>query len=292
MSEAAPRPLPWRLEKDSSDVATLWFDCPDRSQNVLDARAFEELDRHLTEIENDAGIRGLVVRSAKTGGFCAGADLKTIQRVETEEELAAYFRQGLTVIDRLGALKTPTVAVVHGPCLGGGLELALACRVRVALASNVPLQIGSPEVQLGLIPAWGALVRLPRLLAARDALNMLLGGNPLGFLQARSQGLVSRLVSLEEPERIIELLNHEPIVESPLEAGVWPEAIKFALAQAADQPTEFPEVQQVIVKVIEADLAEGPIAARDAAILHCAELATRPATRDAIAAFFRRREKT
>ena len=84
--------------------------------------------------------------------------------------------------------------------------MALACRFRVALASNAPLQIGSPEIQLGLLPAWGAITRLPRLLAPRDALNLLLTGNPIGFLQAKSQGLVDRLFSQDEQARIAETL--------------------------------------------------------------------------------------
>jgi enoyl-CoA hydratase/carnithine racemase len=290
MSDAQSQPV-WRLEKPEGGVATLWFDSPGRSQNVLDRPTLAELDRRLREIERDTAIRGLILRSAKPGGFCAGADLKTIQSCGSPEELAAYFQLGLSVLDRLAGLEIPTVAVVHGACVGGGLELALACRARVAVASTVPLQFGSPEVQLGLIPAWGAIVRLPRLLAPRDALDILVGGNPLGFLHARSQGLVSRLVSPDERERITELLDRERAAEGPLSPDGWAEAIEFAAAQAEDQPAEFPEVQQIILRLIETDLAEGPIAARTAAIQQCVELGLRPATRDAIAAFFRRRQK-
>ncbi len=151
----------WRPETSSGDVTTLWFDCPGRPQNVLDPVAIDELDQCLAEIEGDASIRGVLIRSAKAAGFCAGADLKTIQGCTSAAELESYWRLGLTVLDRLARLKVPTAAIVHGVCLGGGLELALACRSRAALASSVPLQIGCPEVQLGLIPAWGAIVRLP-----------------------------------------------------------------------------------------------------------------------------------
>src|SRR4051812_40544345 len=185
----------WRAEPGEDGVRTLWFDAPGRSLNVLDAAALESLDRRLDELERDPSARGVLLRSAKERGFCAGADLKTFLEAPSADALTSYLRRGLDVIERLARLNVPTTAVVHGACLGGGLELALACRCRVALASAEPLQIGSPEVQLGLIPAWGALVRLPRLLAARDALNLLLSGNPLGFLQAKSQGLVQRLVT-------------------------------------------------------------------------------------------------
>ena len=114
----------WRSETSSGDVTTLWFDCPGRSQNVLDAVAFDELDQRLAEIEGDSSTRGVLIRSAKPAGFCAGADLKTIQGCTSAGELAAYLRRGLAVLDRLARLEIPTAAVVHGVCLGGGLELA------------------------------------------------------------------------------------------------------------------------------------------------------------------------
>ncbi len=183
----------------------------------------------------------------------------------------------------------PTVAVVHGVCLGGGLELALACRSRVALASSVPLQLGCPEVQLGLIPAWGAIVRLPRLLSPRDALNLLLTGNPIGFLQAKSQGLVDRLVSEEEQDRIAETLNRKPPPDRPLPPDIWRDELEFAAAKVEEQPADFPEAQQTLMQLIETDLTEGPEVARNSAIQRCVELAFLPSTRHAIADFFQRR---
>ena len=114
----------WRSETSSGDVTTLWFDCPGRSQNVLDPVAFDELDQCLAAIEGNSSIRGVLVRSAKPAGFCAGADLKTVQGCTSAAELAAYWRHGLAVLDRLARLNVPTAAIVHGVCLGGGLELA------------------------------------------------------------------------------------------------------------------------------------------------------------------------
>jgi enoyl-CoA hydratase/carnithine racemase len=281
----------WRSETSSGDVTTLWFDCPGRSQNVLDAVAFDELDQRLAEIEGDSSIRGVLIRSAKPAGFCAGADLKTIQGCTSAGELAAYLRRGLAVLDRLARLEIPTAAVVHGVCLGGGLELALACRGRAALASSVALQIGCPEVQLGLVPAWGAMVRLARLLAPRDALNLLLTGNPIGFLQAKSQGLVDRLVSQDEQDRIAETLQREPRPGRSLDRATWNDELEFAAAKAAEQPAEFPEAQQEIMQLIETDLTQGPEAASAAAIERCAELGVSPATQHAIAVFFQRRRR-
>jgi len=278
----------WRPEMGSGGVTTLWFDCPGRSQNVLGLAAFDELDQCLAEIEGDSSIRGVLIRSAKPGGFCAGADLKTIQGCISAADLAAYLRRGLAVLDRLARLEVPTAAIVHGVCLGGGMELTLACRSRAALASSVPLQIGSPEVQLGLIPAWGAIVRLTRLLAPRDALNLLLTGNPIGFLQAKSQGLVDRLVSHDEQERIAETLRREPRPDRLVERATWDDELEFAAAKAEEQPADFPEAQQEIMRLIETDLTQGPEAASAAAIERCAELGVHPSTRHAISVFFQR----
>jgi 3-hydroxyacyl-CoA dehydrogenase/enoyl-CoA hydratase/3-hydroxybutyryl-CoA epimerase len=282
----------WRLERSDDGPWTLWFDGPGRSHNVLDPAAFEGLDGYLAEVEADGGssVRGLMIRSGKPAGFCAGADLRTIQACGSPSELQAYLGRGLAVLDRLSGLKAPTAAVVHGVCLGGGLELALACRFRVALASNVPLQLGCPEVQLGLIPAWGAIARLPRLLAPRDALNLLLGGNPIGFLHAKSQGLVDRLVTQDEHARIGEMMGREAAPARPFTPDPWLEEFKFARAKAADQPADFPEAQEAIMEVIQTDLSRGPEAARQLAIAKCVELACLPATREAIDDFFNRRK--
>jgi len=279
----------WRSETSSGDMTTIWFDCPGRSQNVLDPVAFDELDQHLAEIEGNSSIRGVLIRSAKPAGFCAGADLKTVQGCTSAGELAAYWRRGLAVLDRLARLNVPTAAIVHGVCLGGGLELALACRSRAALASSVPLQIGCPEVQLGLVPAWGAIVRLTRLLAPRDALNLLLTGKPIGFLQAKSQGLVDRLVSQDEQDRIAETLQREPRPDRSLDRATWNDELEFAAAKVEEQPAEFPEAQQEIMQLIETDLNQGPEAASAAAIERFAELGVRPITQHAIAVFFQRR---
>ncbi|QEH36460.1 Fatty acid oxidation complex subunit alpha [Aquisphaera giovannonii] len=291
MSEGT-RTGPWKIERGPGDAATLWFNSTQHSQNVLDAEAIEGLDRSLDEIEADSSLRGLLVRSSKEGGFCAGADLRAFRTCATPEELAGFLRRGLEVFDRLAGLKIPTAAVLHGNCLGGGLELALACRRRIALASNVPLQLGSPEVHLGLIPAWGALVRLPRLLSPRDAMLLVLGGNPIGFLQAKSQGLVDRLVSSDEPDRIAEAISAaEPAGESPLDADAWRPELEFAAAKVEEQPPDHPEAPQQILELIKLDIAEGPAAARARAIEVSSELAFHPAARDAIDDFFGRRTR-
>lgn len=280
---------PWRRDDGPGGLCTLWFDFPGRTHNVLNGLAFEELDQHLAAIESDAAVRGVLIRSGKPAGFCAGADLKAVLGCSSAAQLHELFARGLAVLDRLARLKVPTAAVVHGVCLGGGLELALACRRRVALASNVPMQIGSPEVQIGLVPSWGAITRLPRLIAPREALNMLLTGVPIGFLQAKSQGLVDRLVAQDELDRIAETLQGDPPAERPMEPSTWRSELKFAAAKLEEQPADFPEVQKMIMEIIEIDLAGGAHAADVAAVQRCAELALEPATRQAISNVMNRR---
>ena len=151
-----------------------------------------------------------MIRSAKPGGFCAGADLKTILACTTAAEVEAFVVRGLAVLDHLSRLAVPTVAVVHGVCLGGGLELALACRRRVALASPAPLQVGTPEVQHGLIPGWGAITQLPRLIGPENALDLLISGRSIGYLQARSLGIVDRLAAEGDSREALELMESSP----------------------------------------------------------------------------------
>ncbi len=133
---------------------------------------------------------------------------------------------------------------------------------------------------------------LPRLLAPRDALNLLLSGNPIGFLQAKSQGLVDRLVSQDEATRITETLARAANPERERDRETWRQAIEFAQAQADDQPADFPEVQGMIMDIIEIDLERGEAAADDAAVTQCALLAFRESTRQAITDFFNRRRPT
>jgi 3-hydroxyacyl-CoA dehydrogenase/enoyl-CoA hydratase/3-hydroxybutyryl-CoA epimerase len=279
----------WRLERTDDGIATLWFDQPGESHNLLNRAAFEQLDHSLSLVEKDGSTRGLLIRSAKPFGFCAGIDLKTIQGCSSEEELESFLQYGLEVTERLASLVIPTAAIVHGVCLGGGLELALACRSRVAIASQAPLQIGCPEVQFGLIPAWGAIVGLVRLLATRDALNLLLTGNPIGFLQAKSQGLVDKLVSQDEHDRIAEILTTTISRESPLSQETWADEANFAAAQAEESPGEFPDAQRTILDLIKLDLDEGREIALVEAVKRCTHLAFRPGTQQAIADFFQRR---
>src|SRR5580700_9063776 len=104
----------WRLERGPDGVWSLWFDQPAHSHNVLNPSTLDELEARLVEAEGDSSIKGLVIRSAKPGGFCAGADLKTILACTTAAQVEAFLDRGLAVLDHLSGLNIPTVAVVHG----------------------------------------------------------------------------------------------------------------------------------------------------------------------------------
>lgn len=182
----------FRVERQDDGTAHLVADHPSRKLNVLDLDALASLESALTTLEA-APPRGLLVRSAKPGSFIAGADLGVLARVTSEAEVEAYVRRGQAAYARLAALSCPTLAVIDGVCLGGGLELALACDSRLA-ADEPRTRIGLPEVQLGLLPAWGGTTRLPRLVGVPAALDLILAGRQLDARRAEKLGLVARAV--------------------------------------------------------------------------------------------------
>jgi len=186
----------WTLEQDAEGIAWLTLDKPNTSANVLSAAVLTELNERLAELER-ARPRGLILISGKKSGFIAGADIREFTGITDEAGGYALIRAGQQVFDRLEALPCPTVAAIHGFALGGGLETALACRYRVAVA-NERLALGLPEVQLGLHPGFGGTVRSVRLLGVRPAMQLMLTGKPLRAKKALQLGLVDRLVS--EPE--------------------------------------------------------------------------------------------
>jgi 3-hydroxyacyl-CoA dehydrogenase/enoyl-CoA hydratase/3-hydroxybutyryl-CoA epimerase len=176
----------WRQRRDAEGVLWLLLDQPDASANRIDEAMLEELDLILAEIER-APPKGVVIRSVKRSGFIAGADLAIFRATSDARAVEAKVRRAHAVVDRLAALSAPTVAVIHGFCLGGGLELALACRHRIALAGA---SLGFPEIHLGLHPGLGGTARLTRLIDPLDAMTMMLTGRPKHARAARRSGLV------------------------------------------------------------------------------------------------------
>jgi len=188
----------WRLDIDDDSIAWLVLDRAGSSANTLGRPVMEELDACLAEIEARRP-RALVVRSGKDNGFIAGADISEFTGLADVEQAYRLVRSAQQVLDRLEALPCPTVAAIHGFCLGGGLELALACRHRVA-ADDGRLALGLPEVMLGIHPGFGGTVRAPRLVGAPAALDMMLTGRTIRAERARRIGLVDRLVPRAELE--------------------------------------------------------------------------------------------
>jgi 3-hydroxyacyl-CoA dehydrogenase/enoyl-CoA hydratase/3-hydroxybutyryl-CoA epimerase len=176
----------WRMRNDEDGIAWLLFDKKDSSANTLSADVIAELDAVLEKLERDRP-RGLVIRSAKPGGFIAGADIAQFRGVTEMAKVEELLTRGHAVLDRLDRLPLPTIAVIHGYCLGGGLEVALACDYRIALDDA---SFGFPEVLLGLHPGLGGTVRLPRLINPMQAMTMMLTGRTERARRAKSLGLV------------------------------------------------------------------------------------------------------
>ena len=207
MNEAGARS--WKLERDAEGIAWLTLDKPGTSANVLSAGVLMELDELLGALEQDRP-RGAVLVSAKKSGFVAGADIKEFTGLSDEASGYQLIRSGQQVLNRLAALPFPTVAAVHGFALGGGLELALACRYRVAVGDE-RLSLGLPEVLLGIHPGFGGTVRTVQLAGVRTAMEMILTGKPLRADKALRAGLIDRLV----PEGELRSAAREFVQRSP-----------------------------------------------------------------------------
>ena len=181
------------LSVGEDGIAELIFDSADRSANVLTEHVMRGLSDRLAEIRAMAGegaVRGVLVRSGKPSSFIVGADIDAIAEVDSPDAGAQASRLGQSIFLEVERLPVPTLAAIHGACMGGGTELALSCRYR--LASDAPeTRIGVPEVQLGILPAWGGTTRLPRLVGLRAALDLLLTGNAASASKAKRIGLVA-----------------------------------------------------------------------------------------------------
>jgi len=214
----------WTLQRDNEGLATLILDIPGASANVLSRPVLEQLGGLLDQLAASPP-RALVLRSGKASGFIAGADIKEFTRLADLDAAYALIRGGQQVIDKLAALPCPTVAAIHGFALGGGLELALACRYRVA-ADDDKLSLGLPEVQLGIHPGFGGTVRTVRLVGARPALELMLTGKPVRGARALRMGLVDRLVPRAELDAAAKALAlHPPVPRRPplaARALSWP----------------------------------------------------------------------
>lgn len=184
----------------STGIGRITFDDPNRPLNVLDEATMADLVAALGEARESVAagrLRVLIIDSGKEGSFIAGADIDAIRAIEGPDDGEAKARAGQAIYLDVEAFPVPTVAAIGGVCLGGGLELALACRFRVC-SDHEKTKLGVPEVQLGVLPGWGGTTRLPRLIGLQAALDLLLKGAPISASKARRVGLVSRIFPHDE----------------------------------------------------------------------------------------------
>lgn len=200
----------WQLEIDPDHILFLTLSRSDANVNTLNAEVITELDQILDAVAAETTLKGLVIQSGKSSGFIAGADITQFLALKHKEEAFAAVRSTQYVLDKLEALKIPTVAQIAGFCLGGGLELALACRYRVA-EEGPKTQLGAPEVKLGLHPGWGGTIRLPRLIGVLPAMQINLTGKPLSAKAALHLGLVDAVV----PERHLKQAARHYVLQTP-----------------------------------------------------------------------------
>ncbi len=232
---AAQRTIQRTLRDDQ--ICVLTFDRPDSSANIFDRRTLTELGEELDFIAGAPQFKGLILTSAKRSIFIAGADLKSMSEA-SPEQVRELIELGQTVMNRLAALTIPTVAAIHGAAVGGGYELCLACDYRVA-STDRATKLGLPEIQLGLLPAWGGSTRLPRLIGLPGALDVILAGKTLAAKPALKRGMVDELAPAEyvvdvaarmirrgKPHRSRHRLTNNALVAAVIAARVRPQLLK------------------------------------------------------------------
>ena len=203
----------WHWQIDRDGLAWLTFDKQGESANTLSRQALEQLSAALEEIRGEHP-KGLVIGSAKDG-FIAGADVEEFTRFRSPEEAMSFVRLGWDVFQALRELPFPSTAMVNGFCMGGGVELALACRYRVAL-DDPKTRFALPEVMLGIMPAWHGVQWLPKRVGPAAAFDMLLTGKSVDARRAKAIGLVDQAV----PLRILENTARRLTLESPKGKGL------------------------------------------------------------------------
>ena len=200
----------WKTSEGDDGIVVLTFDRDGSSANALSREVLDELGILVERLAIE-GPRGVVIHSAKPSGFAVGADIREFVEYAKAGSVLDNIENGQRVFEALARLPFPTVAAIHGACMGGGTELALACRQRIA-ADDEKTKIGLPEVMLGIHPGWGGTARLPHLIGAPDALPAMLTGKPFNARRAKAVGLVDRLASPDELLAEARLLVKRPHV--------------------------------------------------------------------------------
>ena len=227
----------WTIARDPDGLAWLTLDKADASTNTLSAAVLDELGEALDELDRQPP-KGLVIRSGKDNGFIAGADVAEFGEIRDEAGAIAIVKRGWDTFERLAGVRYPTLALVKGFCLGGGLELALACRYRVVV-DEPGTRLGLPEVMLGIVPGWGGIKRLPRLTGAPAALDLLLTGKTIDARRAKRLGIADECVPVRIMEStargVLRALPAPRRLDIPLALTLNPLARRYIAAQAAKQ---------------------------------------------------------
>ena len=230
----------WKLTGDNEGLAWLVFDRAGSTTNTFSSEALRELGQiadHLASMPP----KGLAILSAKDNGFAAGADIEEFTALKDADEAIALTVLGNEVFDKVERLPFPTVAMIHGFCMGGGTELALACRYRIA-DDGPKTRMALPEVMLGIVPGWGGARRMPKLIGAAAALDLMLTGRGVDARKAKKLGLVDAVTPRRHFENAArQILNAKPAPHTP----------KLAAAI-----TDWPGVRNVVAKMSAKKVAE------------------------------------
>jgi enoyl-CoA hydratase/carnithine racemase len=281
----------------------------DSKVNTISSATLAEFERALDEIlasDQSSVIDALVIRSAKPGIFIAGADIKEIEGLIEPEDVDVFVQRALDLFAKLEGLDMLTIAIINGAALGGGLELALACDVR--LVSDGPkTKLGLPEVHLGLIPGFGGTQRLPRLIGVEPALELMMGGSPLDGEKAVEMGLADLLVSHES---LASDSLHDPIQDILVQKDQFkarggalsgrvgetePFAIEQAVQKGRDNTENSPKLAQLALETLlnavekgsELNLTEALAVEKE----HFKHVAVSDESKEMIQAFFASRKK-
>jgi 3-hydroxyacyl-CoA dehydrogenase/enoyl-CoA hydratase/3-hydroxybutyryl-CoA epimerase len=186
----------WQVTRRPDGILVLTLDRSDQGVNALSRAVLDEIEAMIERIQLELP-KGIVIISGKDAGFIPGADIKGFEAIAAKGQTEDWIRRGQLVFQKLAELRCPTVAAIHGHCMGGGTEIALACRYRIA-SNDEKTRIGLPEIKLGIYPGWGGSVRAPRLLGAPAAMDLMLTGRSLSASAARAMGLVDKVVAREQ----------------------------------------------------------------------------------------------
>jgi 3-hydroxyacyl-CoA dehydrogenase/enoyl-CoA hydratase/3-hydroxybutyryl-CoA epimerase len=209
----------WSLNLDENNILWCTFDRKDSSTNSLNEPILREFDQILNGIAQGTQAKALIIQSGKPSGFIAGADILQFKNLRSAEEATKLILKGQEVFDKLEQLNIPTIAAISGFCLGGGLELALACRYRIAEDSE-KTKLGLPEVKLGIHPGWGGTIRLPALIGSLPAMDLILSGRTVNARTAKKMGFVDECV----PKRNFEKALTQYALKAPKKSGLTNQA--------------------------------------------------------------------